>query len=171
MWLSVLVYLDSRIVLPFLLSAGLHELGHYLILRHMGKPPRALTLSFSGAQMETSTLAYQETFWAAAAGPVVNFTLGLFFPLWPALALYSIVLGCFNLLPIPGLDGGRMLSSLLLTHLHEDTARKISKYFAIVTALFLWGLALYLAGPLDFGLWPILLAALLLYKALSMESL
>lgn len=171
LWISVLFYLDETVLIPFLLAAGLHELGHYFVLRFMKKPPLAIVLSFSGARMETSSLSYSEELIAAAAGPAVSLLLTFVFPLWPALAVYSLILGCFNLLPIPGLDGGRILSCLLLMHLHEDAARRICKYFAIVTALSLWGIALYLTGPMQFGLWPILVAALFLYKALSMDTL
>lgn len=171
LWLSILFYLDMHILIPFFLAAAFHELGHYWMLRCLGKPPYTMALSFSGAKMETGSLSYREEFYAAAAGPAASLLLGLLLPLWPDLAVYSVILGCFNLLPIPGLDGGRILSSLLLMHLREDTARRICKYLAMVTALSLWGAALYLSGPLHFGMWPILLAALLLYKALSMDGL
>lgn len=171
LWLSVLFYLDGQILLPFLLAAALHELGHALALRLLGKAPLALRLSFSGARMETPPLSYWEELWAAAAGPGLSLLLGLTFPLWPELALYSVMLGLFNLLPIPGLDGGRILACMLLLHLKEHTARRICQYLAILTALALWGGAVYLACPLGFGLWPIALAALLLYKALTMDAL
>ena len=171
LWLSILFYLDRHILLPFFLAAALHELGHYLMLRFLGKPPHAIILGFSGAQMETRSLTYREELYAAAAGPAVSLLLGVALPLWPALAVYSVILGCFNLLPIPGLDGGRSLSSLLMMHLRPETARRICKYMAMLTALAVWGGALYLSGPLHFGMWPILLAAMLLYRALSMDGL
>ncbi len=165
LWLSVLFYLDGRLLLPFLAAAGLHELGHYLALRQMGKPPRAITLRFSGAVMDVDALSYREELWAAAAGPLVYLLTGLFCPLLPALAFYSVILGCFNLLPIPGLDGSRILRCGLMLHLREDLAQRITSYLAILTALALWGGALYLSRT-GLGLWPMLLAALLLYRAL-----
>lgn len=170
LWLSVLFYLEGQVLLPFLAAAGLHELGHYLALRLLGKPPRAIALGFSGASMETGPLSYREELLAAAAGPAVNLLLVLLFPLWPALGLVSLGLACFNLLPIPGLDGGRILEGVLGLLCSEPLARRLTKYTAILTALCLWGGALYLSVVRDFGLWPILLSAVLLYRALSWSA-
>ena len=170
LWLSVLFYLSGEILMPFLLAATLHELGHYLILWHLGHPPRALILGFSGAQMETDNLPYRQEFLAAAAGPVVSLLLGLILPLWPIMGCYSLLLGCINLLPIPGLDGGRMLKSALLLHLTADHALRICRYAAMVTGLTLWGFAVYLAVPKGYGLWPLLLAAVGLYRAMTMDA-
>lgn len=71
----------------------------------------------------------QDMFWVGIAGPVANFTLaaGVAFllkilgpgapPLLIALANYlilvNLVLGTFNLIPIPPLDGSRVLTALL----------------------------------------------------------
>ncbi len=166
LWLSVLFYLEPALVLPFLLAAGLHELGHALALRAMGRPPLSVTLSFSGAKMEVGSLSYRQELWAAAAGPGMSLLVALLWPVLPALGLYSLLLGCFNLLPIPGLDGGRILRCALLLRCREETALRISRYLGIVTALGLWGWAVYLSQAAGLGLWPLLVAALGLYKAL-----
>ncbi|HEX4047699.1 MAG TPA: site-2 protease family protein, partial [Elusimicrobiota bacterium] len=69
----------------------------------------------------------RNAFWVAAAGPLTNFALaGLAFAaigLFPAggilagvalgLAHMNVALGVFNLLPLPQLDGGKMLASAL----------------------------------------------------------
>ncbi len=170
LWLSLLWFCRGDIVLPFLLAAALHELGHFLALSLMGHPPRAVILGFSGARMETDALSYGQSAWAAAAGPAVSLLLGLCAPIWPELGLYSLVLGLFNLLPVPGLDGAMLLSSLLLQWLPEERAGKISRYLGLLTALFLWGGAVYLSGPGGLGLWPLMFSALFMYKALSMGS-
>lgn len=168
LWLSLLWFCRRDIVLPFLLAVTLHELGHFLALSLMGRPPKAVILGFSGASMETALLSYGQSALAAAAGPAVSLLLSLWSPVWPELGLYSLVLGLFNLLPIPGLDGDRVLSSLLLLWLPEAQAGKITRYLGLLTALGLWGWAVYLSGPGGLGLWPLALAALVMYKALSM---
>ena len=135
----------------------------------MDKPPRKIELRFSGAQIQTEPLNYQEELWAATAGPICSLLLGLVFPLAPTLAIGSVILGLFNLLPIPQLDGWRILRCVLLLQLRQETAIRIMKYISGLTALALWGSAVYLSGPGKLGLWPILIAALFLYKAMFME--
>lgn len=169
LWLSVLWFCREDLVLPFLLAVAVHELGHISLLLLLHRPPKSIILGVSGAQLETPALSYLQTCLAAAAGPVASLLLALCAPLWPALALYSLILGLFNLLPVPGLDGGVMLSSLLLWALPESAARRIAGYLGLLTALGLWGGALYLSGPGGFGLWPLMLAGIFLYKALSLS--
>ncbi len=71
----------------------------------------------------------RDMFWIGAAGPAANFLLagaaalllkigGPAIPSWAALllqylALINLVLGIFNLLPVPPLDGSRLLVGLL----------------------------------------------------------
>lgn len=170
LWLSVLYYLSGRVVLPFLAAAALHELGHALALYLLDKPPRALRLSFAGAVMETPPLGYREELLSAAAGPGMSLLLGLLTPLWPTLGIYSLGLGLFNLLPLFGLDGGRMLRCGLLLRLPERTANNLCRGAAIGTGLvlLLGALGLRTAG---WGLWPVLLAGYLLVKALLTKPL
>ena len=170
LWLSVLYYLSGTVVLPFLAAAALHELGHALALYAMDKPPRALRISFAGARMETPPLGYRQELLAAAAGPGMSLLLGLLTPLWPALGLYSLGLGLFNLLPLFGLDGGRMLRCGLLLRLPEETAGTICRCAAVGTGavLLLGALWLQRAG---WGLWPVVLAGYLLGKTLLTKPL
>ena len=170
LWLSALGYLAPRVLLPFLGAAALHELGHLLMLRRLGRMPRRLELRFSGAQLETPPLSYRQELLAASAGPLVSLLMGLLFPLAPYLAFYSVALGCFNLLPVPGLDGGRMLRCALLLRLPPGRALRVVRWTGMVTALGIWGGALWLCCGLGMGVWPLLPAALFLYKALSMEE-
>lgn len=170
LWLSVLYYLSGQVVLPFLLAAALHELGHAMALYLLDKPPRALRLSFAGAVMETPPLGYREELLSAAAGPGTSLLLGLLTPLWPALGIYSLGLGLFNLLPLFGLDGGRMLRCGLLLGLPEPTANAICRGAAIGTGLVLLLGAFWLRRA-GWGLWPVVLAGYLLLKALLTKPL
>lgn len=170
LWLSMLFYLRPRLLGAFLLAAGLHELGHYGALVLLGRRPGGVTLSVLGAEMAVPVLGYRQTILAAAAGPAVNLLLGCLWNFCPDLARCSLALGLFNLLPIPGLDGGKILAAGLLLRLPQETAWRVCQYAAMVVALGFWGLGIYLAGPMGLGLGPLVLAALLLYKALAMEE-
>lgn len=116
--LAVFVWLSSPEVLGAVLLAALcHELGHYAALRRRGGWVRAVRISALGAEMQVAgRMSYGGELLAAAAGPAVNLllaaALGLPGRWWEPLYLLAgaqAVLGCFNLLPILPLDGGRML--------------------------------------------------------------
>lgn len=171
LWLSVLCYLKLSIVGPFLLSALLHELGHTLALCHLHKPPHSVTVAFSGAVMESPPLSYQEELLAAFSGPAVSLLLGLSLPLWPELGFYSLILGLFNLLPIRGLDGGRILRCLLFLSMPESRARRICRSIGIVFSLLLFCIGITLTLRFHAGIWPMACTAVLLYKALTTDSL
>lgn len=171
LWLSVLWYLSSDLVVPFLLAAALHEAGHWLALCSMQKPPCSIQCSFSGAAMETPPLSYREELIAAAAGPGASLLLGLLMPLWPELGFFSLGLGLFNLLPLWGLDGGRMLRCALLLHLPEATAESVCRWVSAGTGTVLVLLAFHAAQRYHLGLWPVAAAVFLLLKALLTMSL
>ena len=105
-----------------LFAAALHEGGHLLALRLFRVPVEGLRLSAFGAALYApgvARLSYGRELVAVLAGPAVNLACA---PLTAALAArlgwetgYLLagahaLLGFFNLLPIPPLDGGRALS-------------------------------------------------------------
>lgn len=167
LWLSVLFYLSPELVLPFLLAAGFHEWGHYMALRIIHKPPLGLTLSFSGAKMNCSPLTYGEERLAAAAGPLCSLILALLWPILPVTGLYSLVLGMVNLLPLPGLDGYRILSTTLYQNLSPAQARKWVNASSIGISVALILGAGVISHRFDFGLWPCFLAFLFFFRALQ----
>ncbi len=121
-------------------SVVLHELGHALVGRHSGVPPRAIVLMpIGGVTIFDETQPALPANWRrdariAAAGPAVNFVvagisaavLALAVPN-PRLLAYPYVtftnlphsilwtnlwLGLFNLLPAYPMDGGRVLRAI-----------------------------------------------------------
>ncbi|MCI8539276.1 MAG: peptidase M50 [Oscillospiraceae bacterium] len=123
-WLALLWYLGYDLLLGcFLMAAALHELGHALAVWQCGGRIRRLRLNLLGAELELDgreRLSYGQEVWVAAAGPLVNLGLGVAAArLWQSagwdgalmFAGASLVLGCFNLLPLDPLDGGQMLRS------------------------------------------------------------
>lgn len=112
-WLSVLFYLSPASTGSFLAAILLHELGHIIALYLLGKRPDSMTMSITGCTIGAYGLSYREELYAAAAGPFMSMVGGLFYPRFPEFAVISLLLAGFNLLPMEGLDGGRMLSCLL----------------------------------------------------------
>lgn len=122
--LSFALALDGTgIVRIGLLCALLHEFGHVMVYRCLWGRWPDLQLSPFGIcllQRGVSMTPWQE-FLLAAAGPLVNFVSCGVVLAWMHgfhysyagywFASTSLLVGVANLLPLPGLDGQRMLSS------------------------------------------------------------
>ena len=123
--LYVLLYFDASGFLRLgLLAAFLHEWGHigaYLAL--FGQFP-VIEITLTGFCMRTRgrEMTLWQTALLAAAGPAVNFVLA---GLWmlrleqrgtiraSAFLAANLLTGAFNLLPIPPLDGSKVLAAFL----------------------------------------------------------
>ena len=146
-----------RGMLYFLCALLLHELGHCAALRWLRVPVRRVRLGFGDVEMETTALGYREELISAWAGPFVNLMLGgAFFRIAPPFATVQLLLGCYNLLPVVPLDGGRMLSAALHRLLPERAARRLCRIWSLLAAVCLLALGLYAAG--HGGLLPLLIA-------------
>ena len=121
-------------------SVVLHELGHALVGRHSGVPPRAIVLlPIGGVTIFDEAQPALPANWKrdariAAAGPIVNFViagisavfLGVAMPQWRfwadpyvsssnlphSMIWANLWLGLFNLLPAYPMDGGRVLRAI-----------------------------------------------------------
>ena len=149
--LAALWCMDQTGVLPlFLLAAAVHEAGHLLILH------------LSGAVLHCALPA--DRFACAAvclAGPAASFALTAAAGAAGAwrLAGASALLGLFNLLPMPPLDGGMALS-----HLCGGRFGTARRGLALLSAagLVLGGLLVQQAGG---GIWLLLIGAAMSVKS------
>ena len=133
----------------------------------------ALRITALGAEMQVAgRLSYGGEVLAAAAGPAVNLLLALLLGLGgrlcEALYLFSgaqLVLGAFNLLPIPPLDGGSILWNLAAWLTEPYTADRVAAVvgFGMAAVLTLGAAAALWMGGSPFLL---LAAAALLWHAL-----
>lgn len=166
LWLSVLYYLTPEVVFPFLLASIIHEIGHYIVLCKLKKAPISLTVTFSGAVMETPPLGYKEELFAALGGPVASFLCGLFIPFFPAFGLYGIILGLVNLIPIPGLDGDKILKNSLSITLGPEKSDTLCAITAVFAALLLFLGSITLSRQQEMGWWIVALTAIFLLRSL-----
>lgn len=116
-WLlaAVVWLVEPDLLLPTLLAAAVHELGHVLALVAVGGRAECFTLTALGGDLRLAAgLSYARELPVALAGPVSSLALawvlaarGFFLT-----AGISLALGLFNLLPLGPLDGGRAVACL-----------------------------------------------------------
>ena len=97
------------LVFSFYAAAAIHESCHILALRLFHIPIYSMTLSISGAVIQTAPLPPKQEFLCAAAGPAGSFLCVLFLRFLPLVAIFGLIQGIYNLLPIYPMDGGRLL--------------------------------------------------------------
>ncbi|MCD8161495.1 MAG: site-2 protease family protein [Clostridiales bacterium] len=156
-WLTLLcMRFSGRLMSAVLLSAALHEGGHLWACRLCRVRVRAVRITVWGAELLLEELHRPlRRLAVAGAGPAVSllcaFAAAFAFPRqgWAQLfAGASLILGLFNLLPVPPLDGGRILLALLeLAGLGVRAEGVVSRLTTALLVLSLApGAALALAG-------------------------
>jgi Zn-dependent protease len=151
----------GTIVLPLILLAVSKLSGGPGILFGWAKP---VPVNFSNLRHPK-----RDMLWVAAAGPLSNFAMALFWALMVKIGIsmpmsyfgtplvqmgaagvfINVLLMVLNLLPLPPLDGGRILVSLLPHQLAYGVAR-LEPYGFLILILLLF------SGVLGYVLWPII---------------
>lgn len=148
--IAFLNYMDREgIVRLSLIACTLHELGHLLVLSCMGVRVRGVSLTVVGAEIQLKTpLSYGQELLAAMAGPLVNGILAVCFAQWSLFAGINLLLAGFNLLPVGGLDGGRVLCCALAQVLDQERCFAICRRVEqmVVTVLLISGILLLGVG-------------------------
>ncbi|HIT32195.1 MAG TPA: site-2 protease family protein [Candidatus Enterenecus stercoripullorum] len=118
--MSGLLYLDEGTgLLPWaILACALHEMGHLTAALALNGHVSCLKLSAVGAELRfdyRQPLSYGQENLVLLAGPAVNLLLAVpaFALDLKVLAVSSVWIGAFNLMPIPPLDGGVLAENLL----------------------------------------------------------
>ncbi|MBD5149848.1 MAG: peptidase M50 [Oscillibacter sp.] len=160
-------------VLPLaLLSALCHEAGHLAALWLAGARVEKVRLTAFGAEIRADTrrLSYPREIACTLAGPAVNLLLALAFARLGGnyvAAGANLLLGCFNLLPVPALDGGRALHLLVSWLFDPMAADRICQKVGVSCAVLLTAAALVLTVRYHAGLFLLLGAAGTLVPQLS----
>jgi len=171
-------------VMAFFVCVVLHELGHSFTARRFGVNVRRILLMPIGGMAEFDAIPRRprSELLITLAGPAVNFLIAAVlatfvrfpggFAQWQPTGLplglgelgrylltANLVMGCFNLIPVFPMDGGRILRALLATRLPYVSATfwamSIGKVLAVLAVL----AALYNGSYLVAGLFVFILIA------------
>ena len=152
-------------VLPaVVLSALAHEAGHLLALRLAGARVERIRLTAFGAEIRADTryLPYPSEILCTLAGPAVNLLLAVILARAAGndmAAGVNLVLGVFNLLPVPALDGGRVLHLLVSWGWDPMAADRVCRWVGLSCALLLTAAALAVTVRYHAGLFLLMGAA------------
>lgn len=163
-------------VLPVALASALcHELGHLAALRAAGAKVLRFRLNAFGAEIQADTryLSYPREILCTLAGPAVNMLLALVFA--RMLGNYvaagaNLLLGSFNLLPVPALDGGRALHLLVSCLRDPMAADRVCRWVGLSCAVMLTAAVLAVTVKYRAGLFLLLGAAGTLIPQLPFKS-
>ena len=110
---AAILILPLRWILCAIFAAGVHELAHFFVLWFYHVPILQVEISPLGAKIHIPALSPGQEILCAAAGPIASLMLLLLAPIAPMIALFGLVQGIFNLLPIYPMDGGRIFRGIL----------------------------------------------------------
>lgn len=144
--IAALVFKRDMLLPATVLAAVLHECGHLLAARCLGIRLRLLELDMMGAKLYPAAQipSYRSEALLAAAGPAASLLLALIPPVTPfraALRTATLSFALFNLLPIEGFDGGRVLHAVLAALRGAETAARALFCSSYLSLLLLFSLS------------------------------
>lgn len=148
----------------WMLAAAIHELSHILMLKLLRCQLLSVRVGASGAVIKAGCDARWKQLLCTLAGPLSGFALMLFLRVMPRVALCGMIQSLYNILPLSSLDGGKTLEIITQMLFPKSVSKRIVEItrFAVIVSLLL--LALYGTFSLKLGLFPLILAGILIIK-------
>lgn len=155
----------TGLALPTLFAVIMHELGHLFAMWILDCAPKSVKLIPAGVQITRGVSdRYKKDVAVALVGPIVN--LVLFATLYVnylcfrnhitlIYALINLIIGIFNLLPVTGLDGGTVLTSVIASKTDINKAVLILRIITAVLcmAVFILAVTLTLRGKINVSMY------------------
>ena len=136
---ALLLDREDRFVCCFAAAAA-HELGHIIMMRLYSVRVRGISVRLFDVLIEAdSPPSFRADCWITLGGALMNLILaavcisfGGFF------GTANLAMGCFNLMPVISLDGGRLLTLILTRRLSQraaDIILRISSFLILLPLL------------------------------------
>lgn len=164
--LAVFLMVDkSGLILFVIIAVAAHELAHVVAMLALGVQVQRLRFAPFGLRLERrggSIVGFGREICISLAGSLVNMILGqICFMMPPSrgsllLGAANMALGLFNLLPVQGLDGGRVVEEVL-DYCFGQRGRKAAGTVSVLFTVVLYLLTLYLWRRGSFNLSLVLL--------------
>lgn len=135
-----LLFIPLRWLLAWLFAAMIHELGHIFVILWSGHRIGGVVLKGTGADICTDALGSDEWF-CAMAGPIAGLLLVMLSRYFPMIGICAFFQTAVNLIPVPPLDGGRILKGLLcflLNERHAEVCAQLLGLLMIAVAMLLF---------------------------------
>lgn len=152
----VLLFDYSGVAAMSLAAAALHEAGHLVAMAACRRQPKRLSFKLSGVYITQNVGVHSplSDCIVAAAGPLANLICAaVAFVIGGSDAVIIVgcsmlIMGCFNLLPVKGLDGGDLLYAALCTRASPTAADKVLRVVSVIAAALVTalGLILFIVG-------------------------
>lgn len=91
------------------LALALHELGHAVAATAVGVRVKGIGLDWKGLYLRREAGTAGRNLVISAAGPVTNLLLVMLWGVWPMFGMANACYALFNLFPLPGADGERVV--------------------------------------------------------------
>lgn len=166
----LIVIMPIKLVLAWLVAAGLHELCHYIPLRIFRIHVVRLTLGHNGAVMHTEGMLPWQELVSTLCGPAAGVVLLLLSRWFPLLAACGLIQSIYNMLPFYPLDGGRAIR-LLMDIAHVPLKyRKVFSRIKKITVILMVCAVVYICRHTVLLLYAIILLIIKLFRFFCLQT-
>lgn len=133
---AALILVPAEWIASWFAAALLHEAGHLLVLWLVRGRVRSIRVGASGAVIRAWDMEFGPKVCSLLAGPGFGMLPAFFYDRFPKIAVCSIVFSAYNLLPLPSLDGGRILTAVKERWVRSTAICSFLEIVTVVTILF-----------------------------------
>ena len=159
----LLAVLPPEWILAVGTAALCHELGHLAALWLCGEKISGISAELGGISIRTGMMSSGKRLFSILAGPAAGLLPVFLSEYLPRTSVCALIFSTYNLLPVPGLDGGNALLCMLSMIFEKTAAEKIGNAAAEITGILILVLGI-LAFSKGFGIYPLIFSVFLQIK-------